>query len=162
MLIVLDSLLLSVSSLLSNVLLGLGKIKNIAVYGVSSTIVRWLCIIVLLLNGNGLIGLAIGWVMGDSVALSLYSITVTKNVGSKLQAAQKYVTILSDLLKFSWPIYVSSIIHFLYTWYDRVLILTFLTLPDLGVYNVVYQAFSIPILIATSLGSSLLPYYGMA
>ncbi|MEM3030005.1 MAG: oligosaccharide flippase family protein, partial [Thermoproteota archaeon] len=161
-LIVLDSLLLSVSSLMSNVLLGLGKIKNIAVYGVLSTIVRWLCIIVLLLNGNGLIGLAIGWVMGDSVALLLYSITVTKNVGSKLQVAQKYVAILSDLLKFSWPIYMSSIIHFLYTWYDRVLILTFLTLPDLGVYNVVYQAFSIPILIATSLGSSLLPYYGMA
>lgn len=161
-LIILDSLLLSVSSFLNNILLGLGKIKNIAVYGVSSTMVRWLFIIVLLLNGNGLIGLAIGWIMGDSIALLLYSITVTKNVGSKLQATQKYIAILSDLLKFSWPIYVSSIIYFLYTWYDRVLILTFLTLSDLGVYNVAYQAFSVPTLIATSLSSSLLPYYGMA
>ncbi|MEM2980374.1 MAG: oligosaccharide flippase family protein [Thermoproteota archaeon] len=161
-LVVFESFLLSVSHLLHHILLGLGKIKNIAIYGVLSSIVRWICVIVFLLNGYGLIGLAIGWVMGGLVALLLYSMTVIKNVRSRTQAAQKYVPLLLSLLRFSWPIYMSSIIHFLYTWYDRVLILTFLTLPDLGVYNVVYQAFSIPILIATSLGSSLLPYYGMA
>lgn len=143
-------------------MLGLGKIKNIAVYGASSTLVRWLCIVVLLLNGNGLTGLAIGWIIGDSIALLLYSITVIKSIEPKLQAVRKYVIILLDLLRFSWPIYVSSIISFLYTWYDRVLILTFLTLSELGVYNVAYQAFSVPILIALSLSSSLLPYYGMA
>lgn len=162
MLVVLDSFLLSISSLLNNVLLGLGKMRNIAIYGVSSSIVRWVCIIVLLLNGYGLIGLATGWIMGDSVALLLYSTTVIKHVGSRTQVIRNYVPLLLGLLRFSWPIYTSLIIGFLYTWYDRVLILTFLTLPDLGVYNVVYQAFSVPILIASSLGSSLLPYYGMA
>jgi len=161
MLIIADSFLLSVSSLLNYVLLGLGKMKNIAIYGVSSSIVRWTCIIVLLLNGYELAGLAMGWIMGDSISLLLYSVTVAKQVG-KMQTTRKYVPLLSSLLKFSWPIYISSIISFLYTWYDRVLILTFLTLSDLGVYNIAYQAFSVPTLMATSIGLSLLPYYGMA
>jgi len=42
------------------------------------------------------------------------------------------------------------------------LILAFLPLSDLGVYNIAYMAFSVLASIATSLGSALLPYYGMA
>lgn len=160
--IVLDSFLLSISPFLSNVLLGLGELKVMALYGILTSVARWACVIVLLLNGYGLTGVAAGWMAGDLVSLLLYSTTVAKHVGPRMQTAREHAKLLSSLLKFSWPIHVSSMISFLYTWYDRVLILTFSTLSNLGVYNIAYQAFSVPSLIAASLGTALLPYYGMA
>jgi O-antigen/teichoic acid export membrane protein len=52
-------------------------------------------------------------------------------------------------------------VSLLYTWYDKALILLFLPIQQLGMYNVAYKAFSVFVAIATSLGSSLLPYYGI-
>jgi len=67
-----------------------------------------------------------------------------------------------SLLKFSWPIYLASAVSFLYTWYDRAVVLAFLPLSDLGIYRIAYKAFMVLTSIAISLGSALFPYYGMA
>jgi O-antigen/teichoic acid export membrane protein len=66
------------------------------------------------------------------------------------------------MLKFAWPLYISSLVTFLYTWYDKAIVLASLPLSDLGIYNTAYTAFSLLATIAAALGSSLLPYYGMA
>lgn len=46
--------------------------------------------------------------------------------------------------------------------YDKAVTLAYLPLSDLGIYNPTYTAFTVPVTIATALGSALLPYYGMA
>ncbi|MGQ9479603.1 MAG: flippase [Thermoproteota archaeon] len=159
--VVLDAFLASLPPLLSNILLGLGRMRDMAVCGITLSLVRWLSVILLVSGGYGLSGVAWGWVAGDLVGTALYFSSVVKNAGLSIRA-KVCIKTLGKLLRFSWPIYISSLINFLYTWYDRILILTFLPLADLGIYNVVYWAFSVPLFIATSLASSLLPYYGMA
>jgi O-antigen/teichoic acid export membrane protein len=52
---------------------------------------------------------------------------------------------------------LASAVSFLYTWYDKALILAYLPLSDLGIYNTVYLAFTVLATIATALGSALLP-----
>jgi O-antigen/teichoic acid export membrane protein len=44
---------------------------------------------------------------------------------------------------------------------DRALVLAYLSLIALGVYNVAHTAFSVLITIASSLGSAFFPYYGV-
>ncbi len=72
------------------------------------------------------------------------------------------VSLIPGILKFSWPLFVTAIVSFIYMWYDRVIILAFLPLTDLGIYNVSYQAFTVLAALATALGSALYPFYGMA
>lgn len=67
---------------------------------------------------------------------------------------------VKKLFHFSWPLYISSIISFLYNSYDRFLVLAYLPLEDVGVYNVAYTAFGILVSFATSIGGALFPYYG--
>jgi O-antigen/teichoic acid export membrane protein len=53
-------------------------------------------------------------------------------------------------------------VTFLYTWFDRALVIAFLPLTDLGVYDISFKAFNVLTAMATALGQSLFPYYGMA
>ena len=157
-----DSFLISVSPLLNSVLWGLGKLKEMATYTISSRTIRWACIAAFLMNGYGLFGVLLGWVIGDLTLLLLYSFKVKNYVKFSGQKSLEGLSCLPELLRFSWPLYLASTVYFLYTWYDRALILAFLPLSDLGVYNIAYMAFSMLASIAMSLGSALLPYYGMA
>ncbi|MGC9203146.1 MAG: oligosaccharide flippase family protein, partial [Thermoproteota archaeon] len=112
--------------------------------------------------GYGLNGIVVGWIVGDFISFLMLGVTTSRLVklsGSTLRNPTKN---LPELLKFSWPIYASSITSFLYTWYDRALVLAYLPLTALGAYNVAYTAFSVLASLASSLGSALFPYYGMA
>ena len=61
-----DSFLISVSPLLNSVLCGLGKLKEMATYTISSRIIRWVCIAAFLMNGYGLFGVLLGWTTKQS------------------------------------------------------------------------------------------------
>jgi len=161
-LLAIDTILLSLAPLLNNILLGLGKLKNMAIYGTLSVIIRWFSITIFLLNGQSLNGILYGWIAGDASFLLMLTLTTTKTSAILKTHFTRKPTELSNLLKFSWPIYISSIVNFLYTQYDKALILAFLPLSSLGIYNIAYTAFSALVSIAMSLGSSLFPYYGMA
>ena len=161
-LIAIDAVLLSISPLLNNVLLGCGKLKSIAVYGISSTAARWLFITLFLLNGQGLTGVIYGWIIGDTALLVMFALSTIKRTNLRRSMLNESARLLPQMLKFSMPIYISTIISFLYAWYDKALILAFLPLEQLGIYNVAYTAFSVLVSIAASLGSALLPYYGVA
>ena len=90
----------------------------------------------------------------------MLSITTSRIVKFSRGILQNSLKNLPELLKFSWPIYIASVASFLYTWYNRALVLTYLSLAELGVYNVAYTAFSVLISVTSSLGSALFPYYG--
>ena len=157
-----DIVFLSLNPLLNNVLLGAGKLKAISVYGAVSIVARWASIIAFLIANKGLNGIIIGWITGDVALLFMLLVTVTKVVGFKKQAFQGARQQIFPMLKFALPLYLSSIVSFLYMWYDKAIVLAYLPLSDLGIYNTACTAFSVLATIATALGSGLLPYYGMA
>jgi len=156
-----DIALLSINPLLNNTLLGSGKLKEMALYGVSSVLIRWASITAFLYKGFGLAGVVYGWITGDSALLIMLTLSTFKRINLQKNLLSQSIALLPSMLKFSWPIYIGSITTFLYTWYDKALILAFLPLEQLGIYNIAYMAFSVLASIAASLGSSLLPYYGI-
>jgi len=158
----LDAFALSLSPILRSVLLGSGYIKKLAVYGISSSAARWIAIVFLIWSGYGFYGAVVGWIIGDLTTLILFATASIKLVTFKENLLSKSVNLIPSLLRFSWPLFTASIVSFLYTWYDRALVLAFLPLTDLGVYDVSYKAFSVLASISTAFGSSLFPYYGMA
>ena len=156
-----DIALLSINPLLNNTLLGSGKLEGMALYGVSSVMIRWASITAFLYKGFGLVGVVYSWITGDSALLIMLTLSIFKRINLQKNLLSQSIALLPNMLKFSWPIYIGSITTFLYAWYDKALILAFLPLEQLGIYNVAYMAFSVLASIAASLGSSLLPYYGI-
>jgi len=161
-LLALDSILLSISPLLKNILWGFGKLKDIAICRTLYAMIRWASTLSFLLGKYGLNGILYGWIVGDTALLLMFSLALSKLTTFKQNLLQDSLKHLSSLLMFSWPIYSASIVSFLYTWYDRAIVLTLLPLEQLGIYNIAYTAFSVLASMATSLGSALFPYYGMA
>jgi len=161
-LMVLDSLISAFALILNSILLGTGRMRRIAVSGVFSTATRWLVIVLLLMSGYGLNGAIIGWIAGDLVLLLLYAIASVGLLKHGENLLNHSVSLIPSILKFSWPLFVATIVTFLYTWYDRAIILVFLPLADLGIYDVSYKAFTVLASLATALGSALYPFYGMA
>ncbi|MEM3547184.1 MAG: oligosaccharide flippase family protein [Candidatus Bathyarchaeia archaeon] len=152
---------LSISSLLNSILWGSGRLKKMAIYGIFYTSIRWVSTTLFLFNGYGLIGVIYGWIVGDLTLFTILAISTLKHVNFSKDVINESIELLPSMLKFSTPIYLGSIVSLLYTWYDKALILMFLPIQQLGMYNVAYKAFSVLITIASSLGSSLLPYYGV-
>jgi O-antigen/teichoic acid export membrane protein len=156
-----DIIFLSMSSLLNSVLWGLGRLKKMAIYGTSSTIIRWTAITLFLFNGYRLIGIMYGWLISDSTLLIILAMSTLKHINFSRNTMNESVKLLPSMLRFSLPIYFGSIVSLLYSWYDKALILLFLPIQQLGMYDVAYKAFSVFVTISSSLGSSLLPYYGV-
>ena len=163
--IAVDTVLLSISPLLKRVLLGCGRLKSMAIISVSSVAARWLFITLFLLSGQGLTGVIYGWIIGDSALVAMLVLSTLAGIDLRKGMLRESVKLLPQMLRFSTPLYISTIISFLYAWYDKALILAFLPLEQLGVYNIAYTAFAVLTSIATSLGfspvlSDLLLIYG--
>jgi O-antigen/teichoic acid export membrane protein len=155
------SFFISAAPLFNRLLLGTGHFKKIAISIILYTAIRWLGIFILIWLGYGLHGAVVGWIIGDLTILIMYMV-FSRKVVSKGVNFTEIMNLIPEILKFSWPLYLSSMIVFLYTYFDRALIIAFLSLQDLGVYEVTLRAYGVLTSIATSLGSSLFPYYGMA
>jgi len=66
---------------------------------------------------------------------------------------------LKRILGFSWPIYLSSWASFGYNWFDRALLLAYVPLADVGVYNVAVTAFGVMASIPSAISTALFPQY---
>ena len=158
----LDSFILALSPVLNSILLGAGHMRRIAVSAVFSTVVRWLIIVFLLISGYGFYGTVIGWIAGNLVLLLFLSASSIRLLKRGEKMFNRSFSLILNILKFSWPLFVATVVTFLYAWYDRAIILAFLPLTDLGIYDVSYKAFGVLATLAMALGSALYPYYGMA
>ncbi|MCD6488219.1 MAG: polysaccharide biosynthesis protein [Desulfurococcales archaeon] len=159
-LVLIDSIITSISTILNNFLWGYGSLAFISIVGVASTLIRWSTILIFLLNDYGLTGVIYGWLMGDISTLTLLTLKSIHHLSFSREVYSNFRPALKRLIQFSWPLYISSIISYLYNSYDKFLVLAYLPLSDLGVYNVAYTAFSILVSLASSIGASLYPYYG--
>lgn len=158
----LDLTMLCVNPLMNNVLLGNGNLLTISIYNVANTAISWLSIVALLLAGRGLYGYVLGGILGDVALLILLAISVARLVDFKGVTLVAFRKQIGQLLQFAFPLYVASAVTFLYTWYDKAIVLGSMPLSDLAIYNTAYQPFTVLTTIAFALGSALLPYYGMA
>jgi O-antigen/teichoic acid export membrane protein len=158
----LDLALLCLNPLMSNVLLGNGDLTSLSVFNVANTAVSWLSIIALLYARKGLIGYVIGSIVGDVLTLILLATSVAKIVNFRKATWVAFKNQIAPLLKFGFPLYLASAVSFLYTWYDKAIVLGSMPLSNLGIYNTAYQPFTLLATIGSALGSALLPYYGVS
>lgn len=140
-------------------LLGLNKIPAMATLNMGRALVRYSSIIALLLLGYGLPGLIAGWILGES-AYAIPSIIITfKGKHFKVHSIKETTSYLKMLARFSWPLFLTNIVVFLYNWFDKVVLLAYLPLTEVAVYNVAFMAFGVISIVPSALSTTLFPYY---
>jgi len=145
----------------NNLLLGAGLLKRMAACNVASMGIRWTAIVILVAQGYGVYGTIIGWILGDLFSVIIYAAASFHLIRFSRNLFSKSINLIPFLLRFSWPLLAASMVTFLYTWYDQALVIAFLPLESVGVYNVSRRAFGVLAGISAALGQSLFPYYGM-
>lgn len=113
----------------------------------------------LLLHGFGLTGYITGWVLSDLVYLILSTSLIVKSKSIKIYPVKETIPYLKTLARFAWPLFIANTVMFLYTWFDRALLLAYTPLTDVAVYDVAFKAFTVLYTIPIALGNTLFPYY---
>ena len=155
------SFIFALMPIFGNLLLGAGLLKWIAICDVASAATNWTAMILLLFLGYGVDGVIIGWILGGLCGLTLYAAISRRLIKLDGKAFNRALTLTPSLLRFSWPLLIASMVTFLYTRYDQALVIAFLPLQSVGIYNVSCRAFGVLSGISMALGQSLFPYYGM-
>ena len=135
-------------------LIGLRRFKTASMIGILGTILRQCLIVLLVILMKNLLGLVIAWVFSDLALLTLYLAYAVKLIGLPRGgfSARK-------LLSFSWPLIVASVITFAYSGFDRALLIVYVPLVSLGIYNVAVTAFTVLAYFSGTVGTTLLPAY---
>jgi len=138
----------------NNSLLGLQKFREVSIINIISKAMKQTLIVSLLLLGYGLFGVLVAWCISDIINCSLGTTVIIKSFGFQTSRFS-----LKRLIKFSSPLFLGEIVGFSYEWFDRVLLLAFVSLNELGVYNVALTAFSILAGIPGAISTALFPKY---
>ena len=139
---------------LVSILYGLRKFKVISLSNMASFAVRQSLVVMFLELGWGLPGIVIGWGIGDSLnSLVLGGFT------RKFLGPPKFGFGFVRLLKFSAPLFLGGAANYAWTWFDRALLLPFVSLAQLGSYNVAVTAFGALHSMPSSISGTLFPFY---
>ena len=143
----------------NNLLLGVNRIREMAILNVISALIRNTSVVGFLLCGFGLAGLVIGWTLGELAYNILGALIIMKNRYVTVHPIREVVPCLKTLARFSWPLLVTNVVLFLYSWFDQALLLVYVPLSEVAVYNIALQAFGVLSLIPMALSGALFPYY---
>jgi len=139
---------------LIGIMIGLQKMRELAVLNiVAYTISKVLSVAFLLVN-LGLWGVMLGWLIGDLCGFLLFSGYILRSFGMP-----SFGFGLKRLLGFSWPLYLSSWVSFGFNWFDRALLVAYVSLAEVGVYNVAATAFAVMYAIPGAISTALFPQY---
>lgn len=139
---------------LNGALLGVRKYKEIAAIGVGSTLLRQALIILLVILFGSFLGLVVAWAISDLATTAVYFIYVLR-----LFVFRRFDFSQRELLEYSWPLWISGAIGFGQNWFDRYLLIFYVSLSALGVYNATVIAFGVLSGIANAITTSLFPLY---
>lgn len=148
-----------VNTAVNSFLLGLNKVREMAVLNLVNVFIRQVSGITFLMMGFGLVGLVFGWVLGDSVYFVLSFLLMLKGGHFRRHSIVETVPYLKLLLRFSLPLFLVNIIVFLYTWFDRVILLNYMPLNEVAVYDIALRAFGVLYIVPTIVSNVLFPYY---
>jgi len=133
---------------------GMQKFREASIFNLTRLAIRHILIVSALILGFGLLGLVAAWFIGDLSNAILYSSIIFKSFGFP-----KFTFSLKRLLKYSYPLYFSGVISFIYGWFDQALLLAFLSLGELGIYSVALRAFGALTGIIAAVQAPLFPKY---
>lgn len=157
--VAIDVFFVCVSSTVNKLLLGLNRFSDMAILSLTGSVVRQSSIVSLLIMGHGLRGLITGWILGDVVCVVLGSAILLRGGHVKTHPRRDVMPHLKKIIRFSLPLLLSDAVLFLYGWFDRAVLLAFIPLDEVAVYNVAYTAFGVLALLPSVLSTSLLPYF---
>jgi len=155
----LDLFFFCLSLTISNLFLGFNRIKEMALLNVAGNLARQITAVSLLLYGLGLTGLVVGWTLGDMVYTILSISVMWKGRHIKMSPIKVIIPNLKMFARFSWPLFLTGVVIFLYNWFDRAILLVYASLSEVAVYGVALQAFTVLSLIPSALSMTLFPYY---
>lgn len=158
-LLAVNLLMLCMRITVNNLLLGVNRIREMAILNVISTLIGKTFAVALLMFGFGLVGLVIGWILGELAYMILGATVIVRNKYVRVHPIREVVPSLKMLARFSWPLFLTSIVVFLYGWFDRALLLAYIPLSEVAVYSVALQAFTVLSVIPLALSTTLFPYY---
>ncbi|MFH1328877.1 MAG: oligosaccharide flippase family protein [Candidatus Bathyarchaeota archaeon] len=137
---------------LAGSLYGLGKLREASLAYIALRMVRVGGAISFLLLGYGLMGVVIGWVIGDFVGLGLMSLFVSKPFKVKPVAFPS-----RELLRYSIPLYATEMLAYFSLYIERYLILGLGEFSILAIFTMAIAASNIPMLASRSIGLALFP-----
>ncbi|MGP8128055.1 MAG: oligosaccharide flippase family protein [Candidatus Bathyarchaeia archaeon] len=135
-------------------LLGMKRFKEAATIGSAGIILRQCLIILLIILMRNLVGLVIGWIFSDLAMLGAYAVFIVHVLGMPKKSFS-----FRKLISFSWPLSIGNVVNFAYSWFDRAILIAFVPLAALGVYNAAVTAFTVLVSISGSVNNALLPAY---
>jgi O-antigen/teichoic acid export membrane protein len=135
-------------------LFGLQRFKASSIIGVVGALLRQCLIILLIVFLKNFVGLVIAWVLSDLATFTAYGLYILRVVGRPGGSFS-----VKKLLHFSWPLNISGVITFGYSWFDRALLVVFVPLATLGAYNAALTAFGAMAGFSSPMANVLLPTY---
>ncbi len=136
-------------------LLGMKRFKEAAAIGSAGIILRQCLVVLLIILMRNLVGLVVGWILSDLAMLVAYVVFIIHVLGLPRKSFS-----LRKLISFSWPLSINNVVNFVYNWFDRALLIAFVPLAALGVYNAALTAFSVLSSgVAGSVNNAVLPAY---
>ncbi len=136
-------------------LIGERRIRQAAIAGIVGGVLRSVVSIILLLNGYGIAGIIIGWIIGDSIDFILCFYWSSRGY---LEKGESSIT-RQQLVAFTGPLYLSNILNYLNATIDRFVLLLLLGTSALGMYSPALIAISMISLLPTSVSSALFPRF---
>jgi stage V sporulation protein B len=134
--------------------LGLQKFKETAVIGIVNTILTQLSIILLIIFLRSFLGLVVAWAIADIATAAIYVAYLSRALGRP-----RFNFPLAKLLGYSWPLSIGNAVNFAYGWFDRAVLVAFVPLTTLGVYNAATTAYGVLSGGSNAMTSTLFPAY---
>jgi O-antigen/teichoic acid export membrane protein len=140
--------------ILNAAFLGLQRFKQQAIIFTVGSAIRQALIIGLIISLRSFLGLLIAWVSSDLI-VSLASLLYL----SRILGRPRFSFPLNRLFDYSWPLWLSDGVSFASQWFDRAILLVFVPLAAVGIYNVTLTAFSVVAGIGVVTANTLFPAF---
>ena len=136
-------------------LLGLQMFREFAAVDlIFGAILRQTMIILLIVLLRNFVGLVIAWVFSDAATVLVLLVYAISALG-----APRFDFPLTKLFRFSFPLTLGSVAGYAQGWFDRALLVAFVPLATLGIYNAALTAFGVVAGVAGAMASMLYSAY---
>jgi O-antigen/teichoic acid export membrane protein len=136
-------------------LLGLHMFRETATIGlVVGGVIRQILILSLIIILKNFVGLVIAWVVSDAGTAVIYLVLIVRALG-----APRFDFPLLRLFRYALPLEFLFIIQYAQTWFDRALLLVFVPLATLGIYNAAVTAFGVLTGVTYAMTNAIFPAY---
>ena len=136
-------------------LLGLQMFREFAVADlILGGLLRQTLIILLIVLLRNFVGLVMAWVFSDAATVFLMLVFAVNALG-----VPKFDFPLIKLIRFSLPLTLVNVAGYAQTWFDRALLVAYVPLATLGIYNVSLTAFGVLVGVAGAMASMLFSAY---